>query len=120
MLRVRIALGPIAALWLVCQAATLTLVPALFDASLADCTCTQGAGAACPMHQKTSSGTKVCVMHSITTSGVALLDALFSVAGLVPAPSPAAARVLTSRPLFVDRSIATERHAPPDPPPPRA
>src|SRR6266852_2464591 len=83
----RRVLGPIAAIWLVCQVATLALVPALLGASLAECVCTHGAEATCPMHHKTPTGSpKVCVMQSETTSVPATLNSLFSVAGLVPAP----------------------------------
>jgi hypothetical protein len=120
MTRVRRALGPIAAVWLVCQAATLTLVPSLLGASLTECECSHGADASCPMHRGTAATSKVCVLQSMTASGAATLHALFTVVGLVPARSLAIALVPTASPVPIEGSIATERPSPPDPPPPRA
>jgi hypothetical protein len=115
----RRALGPIAAAWLVCQAATLALVPTL-DATSTECTCAHGDGGTCPMHHKTASGIRVCMMQSAATSVPATLNSLFSVAGLLPAPPQAVRQVLRARAVLVERSILTERPSPPDPPPPRA
>jgi hypothetical protein len=120
MTRARRALGPTAAVWLVCQAATLTLAPALLDASVAECVCTHGADATCPMHHKTATSAKVCVVQSTTTSAPAALNSLFSVVGLVPDSPLAIAPVPTASPLLIECSMVTERHSPPDPPPPRA
>jgi hypothetical protein len=119
MTRVRRAVGPIAAIWLVCQAATLTLVPMLLDVSLAECLCTHGADATCPMHHKTAAGSKVCVMQSATTSVPTILNSLFSVAGLVPAPLQAMVPVPMASPVLFEHSMLTQRPSPPDPPPPR-
>jgi hypothetical protein len=120
MTRARRALGPIAAVWLLCQAATLTLVPALLEASLAECLCTNGADASCPMHHRTTASSKVCVMQSLTTNAAATLNALFSVVGVVPARSLANGLVPTASPVLIECSMATERPSPPEPPPPRA
>jgi hypothetical protein len=120
MTRVRRALGPIAAVWLVCQAVTLTLVPSQLEASLAECVCSHGVDATCPMHHQTAADSRVCAMQSLTTSAAATLNALFGVVGLVPARSQATALVPTARPVPIESSIATERPSPPDPPPPRA
>jgi hypothetical protein len=125
MIRARRALGPIAALWLLCQAATLTLVPVLAGlgataAGVAVCTCTHGADANCPMHHKAALGAPVCRLKSATASPVAALNALFGAMGVMPVserattPAPAVSRVRLAR------SIATARPAPPDPPPPSA
>ena len=119
MTRARHVLGPIAAVWLLCQAATLTLVPALLEASLAECLCTHGVDASCPMHHRSTSA-KVCVMQSLTTSATATLNALFSVVGLLPARSLATPLVPTASPVLIQCPVATERPLPPDPPPPRA
>ena len=119
MTRARGALGPIAAVWLLCQAITLTLVPGLLEASLAECLCTNGADASCPMHHRTTASSKVCVMQSLTTNAAATLSALFSVVGLVPR-SLATARVPTTSPVLIECSMATEWPSPPEPPPPRA
>jgi hypothetical protein len=120
MIRARRALGPIAAVWLLCQAVTLTLVPALLEASLAECFCTNGADASCPMHHRTTASSKLCVMQSLTTNAAATLNALFSVVGLVPARSLATAVMPTTSPVLIACSMATERPSPPEPPPPRA
>jgi hypothetical protein len=120
MTRVRRALGPIAAVWLLCQAATLTLVPMLLNVSLAECICsTHGADATCPMHHKPAAGTKVCAMQSATTIVPATLDSLISMAGLLPAPLQAIVPVLTADAVLFERSRLTQRPSPPDPPPPR-
>jgi hypothetical protein len=122
MTRVRRALGPIAALWLACQAATLTLVPALGwqSTGAAACTCTHGADAMCPMHHRAAAGTTVCTLQSATTSPAAALNALFGAVGVVPVSQ----RVTTPAPVVsrarLAHSMATARPAPPDPPPPRA
>jgi hypothetical protein len=115
----RRALGPIAAVWLVCQAASLALVPTL-EAGWADCTCAHGADATCPMHHKTASGLKVCVMRSAAASVPAILNSLLSVAGLLPAPPLAVVQVVRASAVAVVRSPLTERPSPPDSPPPRA
>lgn len=121
----RRVLAPIAAVWLVCHGATLTLVPALLwlqsrDANAAECTCATGAEATCPMHHRTAAGANVCVIQSLTTNATATLNALFGIVGLVPAPLMTTAPVPTVSPALLDWSMATERPSPPDPPPPRA
>lgn len=118
---VRRALGRITACWLVCQAGTLTLVPVLLEASAATCVCPLGADATCPMHHKSAGGSKVCALQSTTTSEPATLQALFSVAGLLPTPPRPVVPVVTAvSAVGFERSIPTERPSPPDPPPPRA
>src|SRR5260370_42245208 len=117
----RRAVGVIAAVWLVSQAATLTLVPALLDAAFAQCTCPYGgADATCPMHHKTAASPKICAMQSVTASPTATLNALFSVVGLLPASPPAIAAVPTGGRVLIERSMETQRLSLPDPPPPRA
>lgn len=119
MTRARHALGPIAAVWLACQAATLTLVPTLIDIDLAECQCPIGADASCPMHHGPAAGSRVCVMHGLTTGDVSMLNSLLGLAGFLPAPTVAIVQ-MTAEPLIrFERSLATWRTAPPDPPPPR-
>jgi len=120
MTRARRALGPIAAVWLICQAATLTAVPVLLDTNLADCSCPTGADATCPMHHRATAGVKVCAMQGVRTGPTAMLGSLFSLAGLVPRQSVAVAPVATRRLVFPESSPARARTSPPDPPPPRA
>jgi hypothetical protein len=123
--RARRTLGLVAATWLICQVATLVLVPTLLgigamQASVAECTCTHGANATCPMHHKPSAGTRACALQSMSTSAVALLNSLLGVAGLLPAPTLAANQTPARTTARLDRSNATSRRISPDSPPPRS
>jgi hypothetical protein len=116
----RRALGRTAAAWLVCQAVTLALVPALLGGLVEACVCTHGADATCPMHHKPTAGAKVCVMQSANTGVPGTLSSLFSIAGLLPPPTlPTVAASMTG-PVLVELSRTIGRSSPPDPPPPRA
>src|SRR5579864_1912753 len=91
--RARRTLGLVAATWLCCQAATFAVVPTFLgigaiEASVAECTCSHGANAICPMHHKPSASAKACAWQGMTTSSAVLVNALFGVAGLLPAPTP--------------------------------
>jgi hypothetical protein len=116
----RRVIGPIAAAWLVCQAATLAMVPVLLDVSLAECVCAHGADAACPMHHKGTAGTKVCAMQSAATTAPVTLNSLLSVAGLLPAPPQTIVPAPAANAVLFERPAPTERPSPPDPRPPRA
>src|SRR5579864_3733299 len=120
MMWARRAIGPIAAVWLLCQVVTLAAVPALLDASLAECVCTHGADATCPMHHRTAAGSTVCVMQSAATDVPATLNLLFSIAGLVPTPRLNTAPVHPVDAIIFERSVLRYRSSPPDSPPPRA
>jgi hypothetical protein len=120
MRRVRRALGPIAAVWLAYQAATLALVPVLLATGLADCVCSHGADASCPMHHKTDTGSKVCVMQSATTNAPAPVNALFGVTGPLPTLPEAIVPVRTASAVLAKPVTLTQRPSLPDPPPPRA
>jgi hypothetical protein len=123
MTRLRRALGPLTAAWIVCQVATLASSPValwLMSADLAECTCTTGDHASCPMHHKQEPGSKICLLRSAADPGTMVLASIFSGAGLLPTPAvmvassgnqPAAMIALTTRP---------SRQTPPDPPPPRS
>jgi hypothetical protein len=113
-------IGPIAAVWLVSQAAALSLAPVMLDATQAACTCGNLADATCPMHHGAAAGSKVCVMQSTTTNATVTLNSLFSVVGLVPASLPAMAPLPRVSPVFLTCSTASSRPFPPDAPPPRA
>ena len=121
MTRTRRVLGLIAAVWLISQAATLTIVPALLNAPSAQCTCPYGgADRTCPMHHRTAASPKVCAMQSVATGPTAALNALFSVVGLLPASLLVIAPVPPASLVVFERSIETRRPSLPDPPPPRA
>jgi hypothetical protein len=124
-IRLRRALGPLAAAWLVCQVATLTFAPVQFGTGSAgvvvlQCTCSHGDHATCPMHHKPAAGSKHCTMRSTGDSGSGVLSSLLGPLGLIPfrasSISPAPARPLR----LVEPATTTLRTAPPDLPPPRA
>lgn len=124
MKRLRRALGPVAASWLLIQAATLVVVPAVFHAGSTaapiECTCVHdGNHSRCPMHHTSPAGAKVCFQTSDST-GLAVLSSSLGHVGLVPR-APSAFTFIPSR-LAVpfDETSKTLRPAPPDPPPPRA
>ena len=120
MTRARRALGPIAAVWLACHAATLVLVPVLLDPTLAACMCAHGADATCPMHHGTAARSKHCVMKDVTTNAATTLSSLFSVVGVVAVLALGRASVPAIRPVRLESSRVTQQPSPPDPPPPRA
>jgi hypothetical protein len=112
-------IGPIATVWLFCQAATLAVAPVALNASLAECVCAHDADASCPMHHRTAAGAKVCVMQSANASVPGSLNSLFSVAGLLPVPSRATVPVPTVSAALFERELLIQRSSPPDSPPPR-
>ncbi len=117
------AIRRVGIVWLLCQAATLTMAPAILwlgsSVELLECTCAHGDHAICPMHHKAAPGSKLCV-GSAQTGGAAAVTSLFGGVGPVPtravAAPPAPRRVIA----IPDATTASLRPAPPDPPPPRA
>ena|ERR1041384_7630096 len=120
MIWARRSVGVTAAVWLLCQAAAFMVVPALLDASLAECVCAHGADATCPMHHKTAAGFKVCVMQSAITDVPATLNLLFTVPGLVPAVHLDVLPVHAADAIVFNSPMLRYRSSPPDSPPPRA
>src|SRR5262245_28077787 len=112
------------ALWLVMQVALLmspsmVLLAAAHEQTAAECTCTHGEHAICPMHHRPAPGTRICLIGS-TDDALATLGSLFQAAGLMPpiASAIAPAAIPTAS---VDVTVAIPfRFVPPDPPPPRA
>jgi len=127
MTRVRHALGPIAAVWLLCQAGTLVLATAAFGvdavaATLIECTCAHGGHTDCPMHHTSApSRSGRGELQCADEADSAVLGSLLGQVGLVQA---APARAIPSAPsgaaLPIDVTSKTLRPASPDPPPPRA
>jgi hypothetical protein len=120
----RRALGRVAVGWLLCQTATMTLAPILFVSGSAaaehlECTCAHGDHAICPMHHKSAPGSKVCVLRSADSDGLAALSWLFNGVGLLPAPAPEITPVAEHIRVRVDLTTASRRPVRPDPPPPR-
>ncbi len=125
--RLRRALGPIAAAWLVCQTATLGLAPTMMvwagiaDADLVECTCGHGADAMCPMHHHAMpTGARRCVMRSTSDHGIAVLGSVLGILGFLPQETSGTALISAERTILIDTSVGLDRPAPPDPPPPRA
>jgi hypothetical protein len=120
----RRALGRIAVAWLLCQAATVTLVPTAISGfagvHVVECTCSHGDHATCPMHHKPAPGSKLCLMRSANDSGIAVLSWLLNGVGLMPAAAQSVTPASEPVRLFFDVTTASLRPAPPDPPPPRA
>lgn len=124
MTQVRRALCSIAVAWLSCQAITLALVPATLllavaDGDLAECTCTHGADGTCPMHHHKLADSKHCVTQGLAPTDGAMVNSLLGVIGLIPAPRWTLTRMLIGNPIRFAPSAELSRFAPPDPPPPR-
>jgi len=117
MVRLRRILGPLVAVWLVCQAgsAAAAWLPA-FD----DCACPHGDGAVCPMHHSTSSRGKTCSMRGADDSSALALASLLAPAAPMPIASAHAIVSVETPARIAGRSAAGRRPVPPDPPPPRA
>jgi hypothetical protein len=125
MTRLRRALGVVAAVWLFCQVVAVALAPiavatASTDGSAAECTCTHGENASCPMHHKRASGSTICVMQNATGEATVLLTTLFGLAGLTSPPVVLAVPVQPGRVALTDPQMIAAHPTPPDPPPPRA
>jgi hypothetical protein len=123
--QLRRALGPVAALWLLCQLGTGALVPVALltaaDSHTLACTCGHGADEMCPMHHKRPSSPVRCAMQAAGESGTAALTTLVGLSGLIPESTPAiVAASATPNVAAVDAHLIGERPVPPDPPPPRA
>src|SRR5258708_39241361 len=124
MARFRRVLGPLVGSWLLCQIATLTIVPVTLAWSSAGelaCTCSHGgADGMCPMHhQKTPVGSTQCALRNADgATGSALLPLLSPVALLPPA-------TLLTDPVLADAVLISgfrtvrDLILPPDAPPPR-
>src|SRR6476620_12728156 len=127
MTRLRRALAPLAAIWLVCQLGAAALVPAALSASAgqeraAGCTCGHGTHAMCPMHHHKPSGPdRTCSMQPVNTTPTAVLSALVGLPGFVPGAT--SALVSPDASTHAEKTAVDDRGRrplPPDPPPPRA
>jgi len=125
MTSLRRALAPVAAIWLACQAAMLTVaLPAFWVQSVGAgelaCTCSHGVDGACPMRHKTSTGSKLCLMQSADNSGTSVLRSLLGAIGLIPTRTATTVPTSSENEPIVVSGAVTDRPVPPDPPPPRA
>lgn len=124
MRRIREALVLLTALWLVMQAALLispSIVPlaAAHEETAAECTCSHGEHAICPMHHRPAPGTRICLIGSADDT-LATLGSLFQASGLMPAITSAPVPAAITTTSIDSTSTMTFRSVPPDPPPPRA
>ena len=124
MTRLRSALGPIAAVWLLCQVVGSIAAPVVFASTSEDpleCTCVHGDHGICPMHHKPAApGSTLCLMRGTDDSGAALLSSVFGAVGLLPAPIQAFFLTADQPVVLTDVTTTSLRPAAPDPPPPRA
>ena len=123
MIFLRRALAPLTATWLVCQVATLASSPValwLMSADLAECTCTTGDHASCPMHHKQEPGSKICLLRSAADPGTMALASIFSGAGLLPAQAVSVVSTDNQPAAMIELTTLPSRYTPPDPPPPRS
>jgi hypothetical protein len=127
MTSLRRALAPLAAIWLLCQIATVALVPVAVWVSAADphgaeCTCGRGgADAMCPMHRHKPAGDAAshCSMQASNKTGTGVLTTIV-IAGLIPESTPSLVPPVPSMNVSpTDVDVRGERPVPPDPPPPR-
>ena len=124
MSRIRRVAGPMAAIWLLVQTATLVVVPAVFyaesGAAPVECTCVHdGNHHDCPMHHRSPLGARVC-SQTTGTADLAALGSMLGDVGLVPRPLDSVFPITTLLTLQRDASSTSLRPAPPEPPPPRA
>src|SRR5437667_12534783 len=105
MARFRRMLGTLAVSWLLCQIATLTIVPvASTFGSATDvvCTCPHDADGTCPMHhQKTPAGSKQCRWQNAAGGAGSALVSLSSLFGVLPSTTELTAPVLANS-AFID------------------
>jgi hypothetical protein len=85
----------------------------------ADCTCTLGDEAHCPMHHKPAPSRGTCAMRGLADSSTDLLASMFGFVGVMPTGAESAAPAPSGRPMLVARALSTDRPTPPEPPPPR-
>jgi len=120
MKQLRRALGPMIAVWLLCQVGSAaTIWIPVFD----DCTCPHGDGAVCPMHHGASSRgpeKKSCSMRGADDSSAVMLASLLAPAAPLSSSAAPAPIPTDVRSVVADPSADGLRPVPPDPPPPRA
>lgn len=115
MTRWRRALAPLAVLWLSCQ---LTTVAFAFYAS--DCSCAQGTAATCPMHHRTTSGSKTCGMTGLNENSAFVFDAVVNPIGFTTSEWTLQVALDATSVQMIDFSVRPSLQVPPDSPPPRA
>lgn len=121
----RRVLGPVAAAWLIFQAASLTFAPVeafmrAGGAALLSCSCSHTDHGMCPMHHPASPRANDCLMKSAHDSGAAIFSMFLGPIGLVPGAAAEAAPAASTPLAHAHVQTFTLRSAPPDPPPPRA
>lgn len=120
-IRLRRALGPLAACWLLLQAATLIVgsTAIAIHAAELECTC-EGDHGLCPMHHRSRAGVTRCLLQDAGDNDAGVLTPLLGHTGLVPTPARPLALVSSRTSSRVDRTDPILRPTSPDPPPPRA
>jgi hypothetical protein len=116
MSRLRRFLGPLVAVWLLCQAGSAA---SAWIAAVDDCGCPHTNGI-CPMHSASAKRAKGCAMRTVDTSAALTLASMFGPVAPIPADVPSAPIAIARTGLVVDLTADSLRPVPPDPPPPRA
>jgi hypothetical protein len=117
MSRLRRVLGPIVAVWLLCQAGGAV---SAWIAAVDDCGCPHDASGMCPMHNSGAKRGKTCAMRAADSSAALTIASLLGPVAPMPAPSASVPVIVAGRAFVVDSTADGLRPVPPDPPPPRA
>jgi len=117
MSRLRRVLGPLVAVWLLCQAGGAA---SAWIAAADDCGCPHDAGGMCPMHSASAKRAKGCAMRTADASAALTVASLFGPVAPIPAPAASVPVFVSVRAVVVDSTADSLRPVPPDPPPPRA
>jgi len=122
MAAVRHARALLTSLWLVMQTALLIspsiMLLAAEHEETAECTCSHGDHAICPMHHRSAPGSRICLIGS-ADNALATLGSLFQAAALMPSVTSAAVQATASIAPISSASTIPFRSVSPDPPPPR-
>jgi len=117
MSRLRRVLGPLVAVWLLCQAGAAATA---WIAAADDCGCPHDVGGMCPMHNSVAKRAKTCAMRAADTSAAFTVASLFGPVAPITAPLSSTPVAIATRAVALDSRADGLRSVPPDPPPPRA
>jgi hypothetical protein len=117
MSRLRRVLGPLVAVWLLCQAGSTV---SAWVAAVDDCGCPHDAGGMCPMHSSGAKRGKTCAMRAADSSAAITIASLLGPVAPVSEAAASGPVLIAARIPVLDSTADGLRPVPPDPPPPRA
>ena len=117
MSRLRRVLGPLVAIWLLCQAGGTAYA---WVAAVDDCGCPHDAGGMCPMHNSGAKRGTTCAMRAADSSAALTMASLLGTVGPIPEVAASSPVLIAVRTEVLDSTAVGLRPVPPDPPPPRA